>query len=142
MFFTKLDKILEDQLGLLHTPAGELIKETYGLEGVEILPRVCFKAQLFVPYKADRSHIRPLNKACIAGYWIRFETFNSEVFKQGGYYIPFKHEWVIKPNNEVDWISFYEVLLEVNVRMIRQQAPLVWRKKSDSEFEKFFIVWW
>ena len=142
MFFTKLDKIREEQLLLLKTARGKALLETYNLEKIEILPRVCFKAQLFVPYQTNKVHIRPLNKACVAGFWIRFETFKSSEFKNDLYYIPFKHEWPVKPNNNVTWISYYEALLEVNIRMIKEQAPLLWRKKSDTEFDKFFVVWW
>ena len=142
MFFTKLDKIREEQLSLLGTPPGKALLETHKLDTVEVLPRVCFKAQLFIPYGADKIHIRPLNKACVAGYWIKFDTFKSKEFSQSLYYITFKHEWPVKPNNNVSWISYYEVLLEVNIRMIKEQAPLLWRKKSDTEFEKIFIVWW
>ena len=142
MFFTKLDKICKEQLGLLNTPQGEALKASHGLQQVEILPRVCFKAQLFVPYGAERSHIRPLNTACITGYWIRFAAFSDATFRSGEYYIPYKYEWVVAPNDSVSWMSYYEVLLEVNIRMIKKQAPLLWRKKSNSEFEKFFVVWW
>lgn len=142
MFFTKLDKIREEQLGLLNTPQGKALKQAHDLQEAEIHPRVCFKAQLFIPYGSDRSHIRPLNTACVSGYWIRFEAFDSAAFRSDEYYIPYKYEWVIDPNDSVSWMSYYEVLLEVNVRMIKQQSPLLWRKKPNSEYEKFFVVWW
>ena len=142
MFFTKLDKIREEQLQLLNTKQGEALLKAHELNKVEVLPRVCFKAQLFIPYGMENVHIRPLNKSCVEGFWIRFNSFKSQEFNTGLYYIPFKHEWVVKPNNKANWMSYYEVLLEVNIRMIKEQAPLLWWKKSDTEFKKFFVVWW
>ncbi|MCX2719556.1 DUF1853 family protein [Lentiprolixibacter aurantiacus] len=142
MFFTKLDKIRNEQLGQLSTPAGLSILEKLKLFDKKIVPQVCFKAQLFLPFGAEHGHIRPLNTACIAGYWLRFDAFNSPEFKDGLYFIPYKYEWPVNPSFNESYMTHYEVLLELNIRMIKENAPLVWRKKSDSTFEKFFVVWW
>ncbi len=142
MFFTKLDKIKEEQLNLLSTSEGQALLEKHNLLDQEIIPQVCFKAQLFVPYGADRAHIRPLNTDCVSGYWLRFNEFNSRAFKDDLYYIPFKQEWPSNPIDSVSWITHYEVLLELAVRMVKENAPMVWRKKSDTTLEKFFVVWW
>lgn len=142
MFFTKLDKIREEQLNLLSTPPGKALLEKHDLQDQKIIPQVCFKAQLFIPYGTDQAHIRPLNTACIRGYWLRFDEFNSSTFKDDFYYIPFKQEWPSNPINSVNWMTHYEVLLELGVRMIKENAPMVWRKKVNATFEKFFVVWW
>ncbi|MBT8320560.1 MAG: DUF1853 family protein [Eudoraea sp.] len=142
MFFTKLDKIKNEQLELLSTPVGKTLLDKFNLRNVEITPQVCFKAQLFLPYGHEYGHIRPLNTNCIAGYWMRFDAFNSPEFQNDQYYITFKHEWVVNPSYNAGYVSHYEVILELNIRMLKENAPLVWRKKSDSTFEKFFVVWW
>ena len=142
MFFTKLDKIKNEQLGLLSTAAGKTLLDEYDLRDLDIRPQVCFKAQLFLPFGSEFRHIRPLNTACIAGFWISFDAFNSPEFKNDLYYITYKHEWPVKPSYNEHYIGHYEVMLELNIRMIKENAPLVWRKKTDSSFEKFFVVWW
>jgi len=142
MFFTKLDKIKHEQLGLLSTPAGKTLLDKYELRDAKISPQVCFKAQLFLPYGMEYGNIRPLNTACIAGYWLHFDTFNSSEFKNDLYYITFKHEWPVNPSNNESYISHYKVILELNIRMLKENAPMVWRKKSNASFDKFFVVWW
>ena len=142
MFFTKLEKIKNEQLGLLSTPSGKALLDKYELREKEILAQVCFKAQLFLPYGTEYGHIRPLNTSCIAGYWLQFDAFNRPEFKDDLYYIPSKYEWPANPSYNASYTSHYEVMLELNIRMIKENAPLVWRKSSDGSFEKFFVVWW
>lgn len=142
MFYTKMEKIRDEQFTMLYSETARRVLEAQGINPEVIASKACFKAQLFVPYPSQQIHIRPLNKACIQGYWMRFETFEKIEFQEDEYYIPFKREWPVKPNNSVTWISYIEVLLEVNIRMIKKNAPMVWRKRKTGQFEKFFVVWW
>ncbi len=142
MFFTKMEKIKQRQFPLLHTPQGTDVLKQNGIDPQKVEQQCCFKAQLFVPYRMPNVHIRPLNKACIGGYWLKFNDFNAKEFQSYSYYLPYKSEWVIIPHNEVPWKSHFEILMDVNLRMIKENAPLVWMKKSETEFEKFFVVWW
>ena len=142
MFFTKMEKIKQRQFQLLHTEEGSRALDEKGIHHEEIEHQCCFKAQLFHPYEESKVHIRPLNSGCIQGFWLKFDAFNSRNFQGFDFYITFKHEWVESPHLDVSWKSHYEILLELNLRMIRENAPMVWMRKSERELEKFFVVWW
>ncbi len=141
MFFTKIEKIKQRQFPLLHTAEGRDALQLKGIDHGEIEHQCCFKGQLFKPYQTE-IHIRPLNRSCVHGYWLKFDDFNAEEFRGYTYYIPYKSEWVVAPHNEVSWKNHFEILMDINLRMIQQNAPMVWIRKSKTEFEKIFVVWW
>ncbi len=142
MFFTKLEKIKNLQFPLLHTAEGRDALNQKGINHEEIKHQCCYKGQLFVPYATSEVHIRPLNKACIQGKWLKFDAFNAEEFRGYSFYIPYKSEWVLVPHNDVPWKSHLGILREINLRMIQENAPMIWMRKSETELEKFFVVWW
>lgn len=142
MFFTKLEKIKQHQFPLLHTVEGRDALQLKGIDHEKIEHQCCFKGQLFVPYRESEIHIRPLNKACVQGYWLKFDVLNSEEFRGYSYYIPYKSDWVVPPHNDVHWKNHFEILMDINLRMIKESAPMVWMRKSNSDIEKIFVVWW
>lgn len=142
MFYTKLDKLKDNQLPLPFTPEGIAALKDHIPEIEELRQQVCFKAQLFRPYSESAVRIRPLNKNCITGFWLRFDDFQTRHFKPYTYLFPSKEEWVLNPYEKGGWMSYHEVLLELNLRMIKQNSTMVWMKKGEGVFEKFFAVWW
>lgn len=142
MFFTKLEKIKQRQFPLSHTAEGREALQQRGIDDAKIEHQCCFKGQLFVPFKASEIYIRPLNKACVQGYWIKFDDFNVEEFRGYSYYIPYKSEWVVPPHQDVEWKSHFEILMDLNLRMIKENAPMIWMRKSEMKIEKVFVVWW
>lgn len=142
MFFTKMEKIKQRQFPLIHTAEGKDALQEKGIDHEKVEHQCCFKGQLFVHYGEPNVHIRPLNKACVQGYWLKFDELNAKEFREYSYYIPYKSEWVITPHQDVEWQSHYEILLNINLRMIKENAPMVWMRKSEAEIEKFFVVWW
>ena len=142
MFFTKMEKIRTEQFPLLHSEYGKAALHENNVDHSKLEHQACFKAQLFVHYGLTYTNIRPLNKACIQGYWLHFDDFNTQDFQPYCYYIPFKWEWVVAPHNNVPWQSHFETLMEINLRMIKENAPMIWIKKSAHELEKCFVVWW
>lgn len=141
MFHTKLDKLKEKQFPLLHHDSLLPYWETHAINPTEIEQQCCFKAQLFEPF-GEKSSIRPLNTDCYTGRWIRFDDFNSTEFKNSEYYIPRKLEWVLAPHSNVNWLNHFETQMEVNLRMVKKNAPMIWMKKPSGEIEKLFVVWW
>lgn len=141
MFFTKMEKIKNQQFPLLHSVEGSKALLDKGVNHKNIEHQCCFKAQLFIPYGISKVHIRPLNKACIAGFWLRFDNFNTLEFKSYQYYIPYKSEWVVDPHKDIAWQSHYEIIININMHMLKENSPMVWMRKSETEFEKFFVVW-
>ncbi|NHF60139.1 DUF1853 family protein [Flavobacteriaceae bacterium TP-CH-4] len=142
MFFTKMEKMKNHQFPLLHSHEGAQALRELNIVPHDIQHQTCFKAQLFKRYGSVNHHIRPLNKACICGFWLRFDTFNSTAFQSYRFYIPYKSEWVIAPHEEVPWMSHFDTLMELNIRMLKENAPMVWMKKKNATLEKFFVVWW
>jgi len=142
MFFTKMEKIKNDQFQLLHTEEGVKALHNNNIDATKVSHKTCYKAQLFEPYGGNQVAIRPLNTACFKGYWLRFADFKTADFKTYTFYIPFKSQWVIEPHEHVQWSNHFETLMDINLRMLKENAPMVWMKKSTTEFEKFFVVWW
>jgi hypothetical protein len=141
MFHTKLDKLKEKQLPLLHHDSLLPYWETHAINPTEIEQQCCFKAQLFEPF-GEKSSIRPLNTDCYTGRWIRFDDFNSIEFKNAEYYFPRKLECVLAPRSNVNWLNHFEALMEVNLRMVKENAPMLSMKRPSGEMEKLFVVWW
>lgn len=142
MFFTKMEKIKNAQFALLHSMTGSKALAASNINPSDIQHQACYKAQLFEPYGSKPLHLRPLNPNCITGYWLRMTDLQTDAFKNYQFYIPYKSQWVIAPHAQVEWTSHYESLLEINLRLIKQNAPMVWMRKSETKFEKFFVVWW
>ncbi|MEL6485038.1 MAG: DUF1853 family protein [Bacteroidota bacterium] len=142
MFFTKLDKMKTAQFPLLHRPDVLAQLEALNLNLNSLSQQVCFKAQLFVPFEMPNINIRPLHKKCIVGYWLRLETLEQASFAHFQYYIPFKKEWVLRPNESVSWISHFDMLMEVNIRLLKKNAPMLWIRHSEGNYDKCFVVWW
>lgn len=141
MFFTKLDKLREKQLPLLHHNQLQKLWDAHEIDPLKMEQQCCFKAQLFQPFGVNSS-IRPLNKACIVGNWIRFDEFNTPEFKSAQFYITKKMEWVLTPHPSVGWMNHFETLMKVNLRMVKENAPMLWVKRPTGDIEKLFVVWW
>ena len=141
-FYKKLQKIKNNQFSLVHTGIGRSILLEKEIETTNIKQQVCFKAQLFKPYKADSLQLDPFNAHCIVGYWLRLKDFNENKFSTFQFYIPTKSEWVFHPFEEVAWVSHDEIVITITERLNNKSAPMVWVKKSCTEFEKLFVVWW
>ena len=141
-FFTKMEKIKNKQFPLLHSEEGSKALLDNNIDHLKIEHQVCFKAQLFQPYGSSSINIATLNKACLAGYWLRFDELNTPEFSKAQYYMPTKSEWVIDPNELVAWKSHVEIMADVNQRLAKENAPMIWRRNSKTEFEKIFVVWW
>ena len=142
MFFTKMEKIKQQQLPLIHTPEGQETLQQLQLEVDQLEQYCCFKAQLFKPYAIPSPVIRPLNTDCIIGYWLRFEDFKGTSFKTAQYYIPYKYEWLHTPHKKVEWLSFFEVQLEINIKHLNQFSPMIWKLDTNGHLQKLFVVWW
>lgn len=142
MFYVKMEKIKNNQIPLVHSKEGVKALKDNNLDHIQMKQQCCFKAQLFKPYGSTSIEIQPLNKSCIVGYWLRFDDFKTPEFTDYQFYIPSKSEWVIEPHNQVSWKSHLEIMADINLRLLKESAPMVWMQKSATEFEKFFVVWW
>lgn len=141
-FFDKMEKIKNEQFELLHNVAGVKALVAHGIDHEKINHQSCFKAQIFPPYYQKSINLDSINKETVAGFWLRLEDFNSAEFTKDHFYIPKKSDWVIAPNDQVDWKSYPEILVEIKQKLEDKRAPMIWRKNREEKFEKFFVVWW
>jgi len=141
-FYSKLEKLRNTQFQIPFLKEGKEQLALLDVKPEDITQEVCFKAQLFVPYHHTKVVIKPFNNLCIAGFWLPFDAFTSSKFQVFEYYLPTKDEWAVSAYDKGSWISHYELLLELNILMFKKRSPLVWMKKEESVFEKFFVVWW
>ena len=115
-FKAKKERIINHQIPLLKTP-----------EATSVLLRF---------------NIKPFNSNCISGRWIPFHTFKFPEFFKYQYYLPSKQEWLLDPQQGVNWLGHKDVLDLITVGLENKNAPLLWMKSSDFTIEKLFIVWW
>lgn len=141
-FFDKKEKIKNRQFPLLHTEQGAAALDQLSIDHASLDHQCCFKAQLFMPLRTKFADLDVINRACIAGYWIRFSDMKNSAFDNAEYYLPEKSDWVLSPNDHNTWVSHSEILVEISLRLSQERSPLVWKRKSSYEYEKFFVVWW
>ncbi|MDT0643978.1 DUF1853 family protein [Zunongwangia sp. F363] len=138
----KVQKLRERQFPLLFRPeTGNLLKSAK-LKAGNIHQQVCFKANLFLPKQFNYKKIAHLNKACIAGYWINFDAFKGEEYEKHKFYSPKKQDWPVNPSYGRTWVTYEQIQLQIASFISREKAPLVWMKKGDETYERFFVVWW
>lgn len=136
----KLNKLKEKQLPLLYSNECKDYLNTINLEVSEIKQQVYFKAQLFVPYSNMNIQLKELNQDCINGFYINKKEL--EQFGDCKFYIPNKKDWLVIPNQKVNWLTFNDFKITSDEYLERKFSPLCWLKKTNGVIEKFFLVWW
>lgn len=135
----KLTKLKNKQFSLLFTNACKPYLNSYNLEAEKILQQVCFKAQLFVPYK-NNIQLKTLNNNCIVGFYINKSHLSD--FYDCKFYIPIKKDWLLVPHTNVNWLSFIDFEKNTSTFSERKFSSLCWIKFKNGELNKFFFVWW
>ncbi|WP_420379439.1 DUF1853 family protein [Gilvibacter sp.] len=136
----KLNKLAEKQLPLLHRPETASYLQALDLEVNNMSQKVCFKAQLFLPYSQKDLDVSPLSRRSIYGYYLPLTDFH--LFKDCKCYIPRKHDWLVSPHPQVTWLSFKQAYERIEIFNLEQSAPLVWIKDPKGTISKIFVVWW
>lgn len=141
-FFKKIQKIKNKQFPLVYSVEGTKAIMDNNIDPSHIDQQCCFKAQLFQPYGESDCVMGEFNKGCIVGYWLRFDFFDHIDFASSQFYIPSKSEWVINPHDQVIWKSRIDIMIEIKEILKQEMAPMLWVRKSESQIEKLFVVWW
>lgn len=139
-FDQKLDKLTQKQLPLLHHPKTKKILKPYSLKAINMKQQVYFKAQLFPHLSEFKKTFPVINNNCIEGFYIRKNEL--EQFKNSKFYIPIKHNWLVIPHVQVNWLNFESFQAELSIFMNEKNSPLCWLKKHNGELFKFFVIWW
>lgn len=135
----KLNKLKDKQLPLLYNPFTKSVLSKLNLDPKDILQRVLFKAQLFIPYK-ERIMLDLLNKNCLKGFYIHFSEMQQ--FSSCKFYIPLKVDWLMEVQINVDWILYNQFYENIAALISEKRAPLCWIKFPNGLMQKFFVVWW
>ncbi|MDY0779551.1 DUF1853 family protein [Tenacibaculum sp. IB213877] len=136
----KLTKLKEKQLPLLYHPLTKPILDELKLSSDKIKQQVYFKAQLFVPLQDFGKEFELINNSCIEGFYIYEEEL--EQFSNCKFYIPTKHNWLIKPFTQIHWLNYNDFKSKLSIFLAEENSPLCWVKKPNGEMMKFFVVWW
>ena len=141
-FSIKMEKMKSKQFPLLHSVEGAKALKDKGIDHSEIEHQSCFKAQLFQAYGSVDVKLGTLNQNCLAGYWLRFDEFKKSEFVKAQFYMPSKSEWVTQVQDQVEWKSHVEIMIDLVKRLKKESAPMLWMKKESGVVEKIFVVWW
>ena len=138
----KVEKLQKKQFPLLFkAETAQLLKKTL-VNAEEIEQKVCFKAFLFLPKDFSKEKISLVNKECIVGYWLHFTDFNTNVYENQQFFAPVKQDWPINPEFHKNWKDFEAIKEEILHFHEMKKSPLIWMKKNEHEYERFFVVWW
>lgn len=137
----KVDKLKNKQLPLLYSDEAkaELNKLIPNFEQLEIQQYVSFKAQLFV-HLNDWNNAIEYEVGTPDGFYIYFDELNR---LKGSFYIPSKkHEWLLSPDSNVNWVSKEKFIMAINKYYEKDSNPLCWYKTEKDELNKIFVVNW
>ena len=138
-FLQKISKIKDRQFPLLQEKETYIALEKLRINLHEVQQNVLFKGQLFVPLKTEVD-VAPLNPDNVVGIYINLDEIDR--FKDDKFIIPNKHEWLIKPHENVAWKSLNEIREALTESIKEERSVLVWHKSSKGVLTKMFIVWW
>ncbi len=138
----KVKHLKTHQLPLLFAPETAESLQNQGLTTENIVQKVCFKANLFVPNNLRRKPIKSLNSACVIGYYLRKEEFTKEEYGNFSFFSPKKPDWPILPQYQQEWFSFTEIKQQLEKLFAHKKSALLWIKKNETTFERCMVVWW
>ncbi|WP_452225961.1 DUF1853 family protein [Lacinutrix cladophorae] len=136
----KLSKLTQKQLPLLYHSCTKATIEKLDLHVEEVLQKVCFKAQLFLPYNKQDVSFKTINSNCVKGFYIRKNELDQ--FADYQFYIPEKRDWLTDIPTHNFWQDYHTFLKELTPFLKQEKAPLCWLKKPNAKTEKCFVVWW
>lgn len=136
----KLGKLSSKQFPLLYNPVTQPYLEGFNLKAESIEQRLCFKAQLFLPYRHPGVNVAPLNADCVAGFYLSYQALAE--FRDMAFYVPAKLDWLIAPHPEVDWIDYASVRDMIKPDIEENRSPMIWMKHPSGELGKCFVVFW
>lgn len=138
--FEKLTNLNEKQFPILYHEKTLSLLDNLQLNRDEIQQELYFKAQLFLHLNEKKERFEYINEECIEGFYI----YKNELilFENCKFFLPTKHNWLVKPHTNVSWLNFTEFNKELMIYMDRKHSPMCWLKKPNGELVKFFVVWW
>ncbi len=135
----KLAKLKTKQFPLLYHESTVEFMNELEIDVKNLEQQVLFKAQLFTPY-TNTIAFELLNPKCVQGFYIHKQDLNR--FEANLFYIPTKYDWMLDPNDTVEWQSLVDFRIAADVWLSQQYSPLFWMKTPEGILQKGFLVWW
>ncbi len=136
----KLQKLRHRQFPLLSHPAAAPYLAEHGLRAHEIEQRICFRAQLFVPYHRQDLIIRPLNPDGAVGFHLPFRAMAA--LAEYHFFIPDKLDWLIAPHPKVAWLGYTDTESILTALIDQGRSPLLWWRSTSGELGRCFLTSW
>ncbi len=138
----KVKKLTLKQFPLLYKKETKPILENLHLDSSKIDQQVCFISYLFIPFILKNDTFPFINNKCIVGFWIKSNAFTIEEYGGSQFYLPQKKDWISNPKYCTTWLSFEEILPQIQSSLSQKKSPLLWMKENEDSFIRFFVVWW
>ncbi|MDA7762127.1 DUF1853 family protein [Crocinitomicaceae bacterium] len=136
----KLNKLRVKQLPLVGQEKAREILIKHDVDVDEIISKVYFKAQLFVPKNYLSKTFELINNECIIGYYMGMAEFKKRTDCE--FHMPIKLDWLIEPHKGVEWLSLDDFIPCIALEISQSRSPLCWVKTADGKLEKIFVVFW
>lgn len=138
----KLSRLRDRQFPLLYRPETRHLLDRLGIDPEDVTQKVCFKANLFVPFHMLEQEFPLVNNQAIRGFWIRSGAFTPDEFGSFEFFSPKKPDWPAEPESNKTWFSFSEIREQLEELLENEKSPLIWMKLGPGHFSRFFVVWW
>ncbi len=133
----KLTKLKEKQLPLLFAKETEKYLEELGVDAMNFIQKIYFKAQLFIPF-GEKVTFEVLNPACVYGYYISYRAF--EQLETAHFYMPRKVDWLLDVSPDVLWLSYDKILPVLQKFQEEQYASMLWVRQKNNNIIKCFVI--
>lgn len=137
----KLQKLRDRQFPLLNHPIAQEKLKNYNLEDQDIQQMLFLPGLLFSSFE-NGIYDNSINPEAVQGYWLSASQFEAKALDECQLAIPEKENWLVHPSCNEDWFSPDTIIPKVKDRLEVQRSPMIWLKRSDGLYERFFVLWW
>jgi hypothetical protein len=136
----KLNRLKNHQLPLLYQPETVKVLVENNIDIASVEQKILFKAQLFIPENFELTNFNGLNPECVSGRYFHYTAL--EKHKTSKFYIPSKHNWLVIPHFNVNWMGYEMAEAKIFDYMNKQYSPMIWVKQPNGTIHKYFVTWW
>ncbi|MGO2102737.1 MAG: DUF1853 family protein [Psychroflexus halocasei] len=138
-FHEKHEKLMQHQFPLLYHPKTAKELTHLNIDSVNsIKQKLLFKTILFKKYQEKLPQSEFLNTHQISGFWLHFEEFLTDEWRDATYFKPDKVNWFNAIEN-VSWESYQDIKTQVEAEHAINRNPMLWVKKN-RQILKIFVV--
>ncbi|QCE43001.1 hypothetical protein E9099_16785 [Psychroserpens sp. NJDZ02] len=109
------------------------------LKAENIKQQLYFKAQIFVPF-GQSIQFKTLNNDCIYGFYFNYSQLPQ--FSDCQFFIPQKIDWLLDLDVTVHWMTYDQIMPQLDSYKAEKYAPLLWLKCPNGTATKCFVVAW